>query len=198
MSRRIWMARPVRWMARLMRDRQAVHDRQPMRDRQPVHDRQPMRRSATGDRAAHATGTQLPPNIASLPQRGRELYHNGKEAIINDLNSPQLLSVLWAVIKDTELSAADKIRLTGVFDAVLGLDIVATVRQRIEGARQPAGLSDAEIDALVQQRIRARNNKEWQVADDIRTRLHDRGITIVDKRDRSRMVQIVAWLYGDA
>lgn len=123
-----------------------------------------------------------------LSPEGDRLLKKGTAAMANDLNTPQLLSVLWATIKEPTLSLPHKIWLVNRFDAVLGLDIMQAVRARISTEADSAAprLADVEIDALLEERARARETNEWSAADQIRAHLHAHGVTIVDTSEGSR------------
>jgi cysteinyl-tRNA synthetase len=53
-------------------------------------------------------------------------------------------------------------------------------------AEAPPQEVDAEIDALVAERDRARAAKDWKRADEIRAELARRGVTVVDSPQGSR------------
>ena len=59
--------------------------------------------------------------------------------------------------------------------AIVGFEV------QLEEENQTDGLSDAEIDALVQQRIDARRNKNYAEGDRLRDELQAQGITLIDK-----------------
>lgn len=131
-----------------------------------------------------------PLDIDALPQSGRTLFENGCIAIANDFNSPQLLSVVWAILKESLLSAQQRIGLIDRFDAILGLRIIPTAHEQLAGGSMQNGtehtLADSDISALVQQRSEARRKRQWQIADEIRAQLHSAGVTVADKTDGSK------------
>ena len=59
--------------------------------------------------------------------------------------------------------------------AIVGFEV------QLEEENQTDGLSDAEIDALVQQRIDARRNKNYAEGDRLRDELQAQGITLIDQ-----------------
>ena len=69
---------------------------------------------------------------------------------------------------------------------VFGKDISGTQEIAAEG------LSDAQIDALIQQREEARRSKDWKMADAIRDKLKDKGIVIEDGKDGVRWRRALA------
>ena len=101
------------------------------------------------------------------------------EAMDDDLNTPQALAAIFDLCRKmnrtrsdgNDVSAAAKVvrELTGV----LGFTLEAP-------PQQTGGLSDEEIDALVQQRKDARAEKRWADADAVRDQLDAAGISISD------------------
>jgi cysteinyl-tRNA synthetase len=59
------------------------------------------------------------------------------------------------------------------------LGFAAQPEAEVNGA--VGGLTDAEIEALVQQRTEARKAKNWQQSDRLRDELKAQGITLIDK-----------------
>lgn len=93
-----------------------------------------------------------------LRREGNLLVHEGKTE-----TSPDVLEKQWHTL----------VTLAGV----LGLEA-----QPEDVTEEPAdGLSDAEIDALIQQRAEARKQKDFAMSDRIRNELADKGITLIDK-----------------
>ncbi len=93
-----------------------------------------------------------------LRREGNLLVHEGKTE-----TSPEVLEKQWHTL----------VTLAGV----LGLEA-----QPEEATKEPAdGLSDAQIEALIQQRTEARKQKDFAMSDRIRNELADKGITLIDK-----------------
>jgi cysteinyl-tRNA synthetase len=59
---------------------------------------------------------------------------------------------------------------------VLGLEA-----QPEEAIKAADGLSEAEIEAMIQQRADARKHKDFEMSDRIRNELQSKGITLIDK-----------------
>ena len=100
------------------------------------------------------------------------------DAISNDLNTSSMLTVLYDVLKDDELSDFTKLYLIEDFDKVLGLDLIANDDENI--------ISD-ETESMILKKIEERNeakkNKDFAKADKIRDELFDQGIKLIDSRD---------------
>ncbi|MBI5079216.1 cysteine--tRNA ligase, partial [Candidatus Wolfebacteria bacterium] len=91
-------------------------------------------------------------------------------AINNDLNTPEALSVVWQIIKDNRLSDKTKKRLIKKFDAVLGLGL-----NKIKTVEIPR-----EIKELAVRREKSRANKQFIQADGLRKKIEKLGYVIED------------------
>jgi cysteinyl-tRNA synthetase len=82
------------------------------------------------------------------------------------------MSVLWNMLKDEEVSDADKMFCVKYMDQVLGLKL-----DKVENAEPefPAGLMD-----LIEQRTAAKKEKNWAKADEIRNRIEEMGYMVKD------------------
>lgn len=107
--------------------------------------------------------------------------HAALEALSNDLGSPRALSVL-----DTALDAADQADLTQLrhdaletllvfIDDTLGVNLLATTPD----------ISD-EHKQLLLERVRAREEKQWQRSDELRDQLANVGVGVNDTAHGSR------------
>ena len=94
------------------------------------------------------------------------------EAINDDLNMPQALSVIWDVVKYEKKSHVLANTLLK-FDNVLGLNI-----EKEEKVELPE-----EIIKIVEERKLARINKDWQKSDELRDKLMSLGYTVNDTKD---------------
>ena len=96
------------------------------------------------------------------------------EAINDDLNMPQAMSVVWNVVKYEKKSK----KLAEVlldFDKVLGLKIDEKDEEKIE--------LPEEIKKLVEQRKQARQDKNWALSDELRDKIVSLGYNIKDTKD---------------
>lgn len=96
-----------------------------------------------------------------------------KSALENDLQMPQALAVVWEVAK-SNIPSTDKVDLLRSFDEVLSLDLFA---------EEDEGNIPKEITKLAQERIEARNNKDFALADQIRNVITQKGYSIKDTSD---------------
>jgi len=105
------------------------------------------------------------------------------ERLANDLDLPGALAVAQACVADGATSARDRLEALEAMDRVLGLDLVATARERDEVPH--------EIRHVIDERRRARASRDLRVADELRTRLDGwrvddlpRGALLVSRADR--------------
>lgn len=92
------------------------------------------------------------------------------QSINDDLNTPKALAVMWDLIKDKNLSSAEKKKTILDFDEVLGL-----------------GLKDAKVaeipkkvKELAEKRWQAKQNKNWEESDSLRNQIETLGFAVED------------------
>jgi cysteinyl-tRNA synthetase len=99
------------------------------------------------------------------------------EQISDDLNMPNAFTVLSDVLKDNELNPLEKIVLIEDFDRVLSLDLLK------EEVVDTSGVDEKLVNELLDERNEARNSKDWAKADEIRDKLNEMNIEIVDTKE---------------
>lgn len=117
----------------------------------------------------HLNGTEEIDN--SIINEFEERFH---EAINDDMNMPVAMSVVWDIIKYPKKSKA-LAKLLVTFDEVLGLNIEK--KQEIDNN------IPEEILLLVEERKKAREDKDWKLSDEIRDKIKERGYIIKDTKD---------------
>lgn len=101
----------------------------------------------------------------------REWKQKFDNAINDDLNIPAALGLLHSAIRDEALPAAERGGLALQFDQMIGLRFDSPIEEPQNGAAPAAGISAEEVEALIAERLAARQRKEYGVADDIRHKL---------------------------
>ena len=97
--------------------------------------------------------------------------------ISDDLNMPNAFTVLYDVIKDSELKAKEKIALVKDFDTVFSLNL-------LEKDLEDLSEVDEELIAkLIADRNEARSSKNWAKADEIRDKLNEMNIELIDTKE---------------
>ncbi len=107
-----------------------------------------------------------------------DFYQNKfKQAISNDLNTSSMLTVLYDVLKDKELTDFTKLYLIEDFDKVLSLDLTIEEENKINEE------TESMILKKIEERNEAKKNKDFATADRIRNELFDEGIRLIDSRE---------------
>ena len=101
------------------------------------------------------------------------------DAINDDLNMPQAMSVVWDVVKHEKKSKSFA-NLLMKFDEVLGLNIDA--EDKLE-------LSDEVLDILNKRKI-ARDNKDYSLSDNLRDKLKELGYIVKDTKDGQKLEKV--------
>lgn len=97
--------------------------------------------------------------------------------ISDDLNIANAITVLWKVIKDNKLTNREKLFIIEDYDKVLSLDL-----QKEDKSEEHSGNIDL-IEKLVAERAEARENKQWARADEIRNKLNEMNIEVLDTKE---------------
>jgi cysteinyl-tRNA synthetase len=96
--------------------------------------------------------------------------------ISHDLNMPRALSELWQLLRDTSIPAGERLSVAFDMDQVLGLHLRETSASEL----------DQEIQALIDERTRARGDRDFTRADAIRDELSSRGVVLEDTPQGTR------------
>ncbi len=104
------------------------------------------------------------------------------EAVSNDLNTPQGLAVMWKMLDDGELPSAGKAQSLLYFDRVLGLGLENYIAKTLE--------IPADVQALVADRQRAREEKDWARSDELRAQIQALGYEIDDRAVGTRLRKV--------
>ena len=95
--------------------------------------------------------------------------------IDNDLNTPEALAVVWALVRDQKVSDEEKVDTIQKMEEILALDLLNDIVDEIP----------EEIKKLAKERDEARTNKEFDKADEIRDKILEFGYIVEDGSDRT-------------
>ena len=109
--------------------------------------------------------------------KAEELINSFKTALDNDLNTSLGLTSLYDVLK-ADANDATKLYVIGEIDKVLSLDLI----QSAENNEVDSEIN-AEVEALIEQRTKARAEKDWATADAIRDKLKEMNVVLEDTKD---------------
>lgn len=109
------------------------------------------------------------------------------EAISDDLNIPQAIGVVWKALRHSAKSVKiyDFVIET---DSILGLDMEKTVVKMATEKKEEPKVND-EVLELIRERQEAKKSKNFKRADEIRELLKNMGVTIVDTREGTKILE---------
>ena len=109
------------------------------------------------------------------------------KAVNEDLDTPGALAVFWQVAKDGALPQSEKLQLLLSFDEIFGLGLASAkaVKTEIDIESLPS-----EVRNLLQQRGEARNNKNFELADQLRDKIKNLGYGVVDTEEGQEIKKI--------
>ena len=112
-------------------------------------------------------------------QKIQEYENKFLETINDDLNMPAAMGLVWELVRYPKQSKqiAD---LLLKFDEVLGLDLINSEKY-LEKAKEVE--VPEEIQNLLDQRKKAREEKNWALSDELRDMLKDKGYMVKDTKD---------------
>lgn len=123
------------------------------------------------------------------PAGGEQFKAHFLEAMNDDFNTPEAYSVLFDMVREiNRLKGEDMIAASAlaaemrILAGVLGL-LEQDPEQFLQSGAQADEGEVAKIEALIQQRIDARKNKDWALADSARGQLTDMGIVLEDNAE---------------
>jgi cysteinyl-tRNA synthetase len=117
----------------------------------------------------------------------------------DDFNFAGGLAVLFEIAKNLSkvgnvlvhegTVAADVQELSQQWQTLTQLANILGFYASFEEESSNTGLSDSEIDALVQQRNEARSNKDYAQSDRLRDELQSQGITLIDQKGETKWIR---------
>ena len=151
------------------------------------HYRKPLTFSYANLDNASAAYAKLIKRVAALKKDGEvdadavKAYHaKFEEAVAQDLNTAQGLTVLYDMLKDSALSDATKLAIIADYDTVLSLNLI---REEVKEEAPATSEDDAWILEKIAARAAAKKAKNYAEADAIRAELLEKGIALVDTKE---------------
>ena len=99
-----------------------------------------------------------------------------KNYIEDDLNTSNMITLVYDILKDTSVNDGTKRKLIEKFDEVLSLDLLKVDEVNSEH-------DDEEILKKIELRNEAKKNKDFVTADAIRDELLEQGVRLIDTRE---------------
>ncbi|MGH2574910.1 MAG: cysteine--tRNA ligase [Ignavibacteria bacterium] len=115
------------------------------------------------------------PDSADFTDSMKEYKKRFNEVVNDDLNMPEALAVLWEVVRDEYLGSSEKLELIFDFDRIFGLDLKNVEETTIKVPQ--------EILRLVEERNKAKHEKNYKLADEIRNKIRNKGYELIDTKD---------------
>lgn len=155
------------------------------------HYRSPLNYSHEQLDNARASLTRLYTALRDLPVAAAPLNSEAEQrfraVLDDDFNTPEAIAILFELAREVnrlrreqhESAAAETAALLKKLAGILGL-LERDPETWFKG-ETTEGLDDAAIEALIQQRLTARTNKNWAESDRIRDELKVQGILLEDK-----------------
>lgn len=100
------------------------------------------------------------------------------KAINDDLNTPQALAAMWEMVRDQDIDQDDKAATLIAFDEVLGLDL----------ASPPSFEIPDDVRKLAKKRRLARENENYDKADELRKKIKEKGFQVEDTDTGQRII----------
>jgi len=113
---------------------------------------------------------------AKVSELSEEYITNFQDHIANDLNTPLALADLWLMLKDNKLSSGEKLFIVYDFDRIFGFNLK---NLSIPEESKDEDL-DPEVENLIDLRNKAREEKDWDKADELRDNIFSKGFTVKD------------------
>jgi cysteinyl-tRNA synthetase len=119
-----------------------------------------------------------PSDTSGNDKESLEFDQRFRSAIQNDLDTPRAVALLSELLSSS-LPLTQKRKLAQQWDEVLALDLI-----------QETDVIPDEIRALVEARAKARAEKQWAAADDLRRQIEQAGYEILDGEGQSQVRKI--------
>ena len=126
---------------------------------------------------ADMAASKQPEGSFPLSEQERAVFD---QAISNDLNTPEVLTVVEAILANRKMPAAKRIQLVRTADDLLGLNLLGLTREDLRVNPVDASIDVVEIARLIARRKEARAEKDFATSDAIRDELAAKGVEVMD------------------
>jgi cysteinyl-tRNA synthetase len=142
-----------------------------------THYRNPLMFSFSAMDAAKTGYKKLVDKVLEIKSKGGKVSKPYLEkftlGINDDMNTAKGMAVIWEILKDEKLSDKDKYATLLKFDEVLGLGLKDLKTEKIPSA----------VIKLAEERLIARNAKDWAKSDELRDKISKLGYTVGDTKE---------------
>lgn len=112
----------------------------------------------------------------------QEYRNQFNEIIHNDLNTPQVLALIWTLLKDEKISDDDKYATIISFDSVLGLNLKEAKKEDI--------IIPEKVKVLMEARTSARLSQNFTESDRLRDEISKLGYLIKDTPEGQTVIKV--------
>lgn len=123
-------------------------------------------------KAAQTSYRRLKNIISGIKDKGinKEYLKDFENTVDNDLDMPGALGILWKLVRDKK--AKGKLGTIKKMDEIFGLDLLRSEKIKIP----------EKVKTLVKEREKARKEKDWKKADEIRAKINKLGYILEDTK----------------
>ncbi len=146
-----------------------------------AHYRKPLDFSLENLQNAQNAYNRLKNIIAEIKDDGKlnkEYLAEFEKAMNNDLDMPAALAVLWKLARDDK--AKGKLKTIKKIDEVFGLDLLKKEKLKIP----------VKVKELVEKREKARKEKDWKKADELREKIKKLGFWVNDTDEGAKLIKL--------
>ncbi|MCL5020572.1 MAG: cysteine--tRNA ligase [Bacteroidetes bacterium] len=147
-----------------------------------------------------AEGTVAEADFSNLPEEPINLYRYYSEwlaAMADDFNTPGAIAVLFEMLKDINTAigsgraiGAEFAALTHSFIATLAGEVLGIIPTGDQGT-SGRNIESSLINLFISLRVDARKNRDFRLADSIRSELQNMGVVLEDKKDGTTTFKVV-------
>jgi len=119
------------------------------------------------------------PADAAETTAAKEWDHRFRDAVLDDLDFPRAITVVWGLVGDETVAPAERAALVRDWDRVLGLGLEAAAG---DAAPAEEELPDGTAE-LLEARAAARARRDWAESDRLREALNELGVDVTDTKD---------------
>lgn len=114
-------------------------------------------------------------------------WHDKMLSTLSDnMKTAETLVIVQDLLKTSEVNAATKIALFEFVDRLLGLQFIDRA-QKLNAIESE--IAPAEIQSLADARAKAKSEKNWALADELRAKIDAAGWTVVDTKEGAKLVK---------
>ncbi|MBB5685849.1 cysteine--tRNA ligase [Sphingobium boeckii] len=136
--------------------------------------------SSPSDSSRKWTLKQVQGDESFVDAQHRAVMNEFDEVISKDLNTPMALSLLEGMLSSKRVDPLTRLKMADAMDAVLGLNLTTLSRTDLRIRPKTASITEAEIEARLDQRQEARAAKDFAASDALRDALIADGVEIMD------------------